>query len=133
MGGVNGGPDTQLDIYSCQPNGEYDTPTGMNRFLEWERQPWPACRSHSYLIIDAVENMLAKYDFKLSNRYKMIMYEADDARALLRPGDDHFVKTTIPVVIVLVVLIFGVLLCAQNDSIVCRICASKDDSSNSQT
>ena len=64
------------------------------------------------MVIDAVEIMLARYDFKLSNRlktfrllfnsfkfsilksvrFKMIKYEADDALAMLRPGEDHLVN-----------------------------------------
>ena len=64
------------------------------------------------VVIDAVEIMLARYDFKLSNRlkafwqlfnsfhfsilhstrFKMIKYEADDALAMLRPGEDHLVN-----------------------------------------
>ena len=103
----------------------------------------------------------------------MIKYEADDALAMLRPGDDHLVnvstarsyklfthkspvswrlniclpQTTIPVVCIMVLIIFTVLLCAKyqsfsspsktkrnitqtllsrNDSIVCKICASKE-------
>jgi len=124
--GIGGGSDNSIDMYKCQDNGKYNTPAGMNRLLEWEREPWPQCLPQRYMVIDAVEIMLARYDFKLSNRFKMIKYEADDALAMLRPGEDHLVNTTIPVVCCMVLIIFTVLLCAKNDSIVCKICASKD-------
>lgn len=44
------------------------------------------------VVIDAVEKMLEKYDFRISNRYKLIRYEEEDAQASLRPGPDHMLE-----------------------------------------
>jgi len=125
--GILGGMDKVLDMYTCKgETGMYDVPNGLNMENEDEQQPWPVCQPQRYMVIDAVEIMLAKYDFRISNRYKLIRYEADDAKANLRPGRDHFIEVTIPAVVVMLVMIVIILMCSKNDSPVCKICASKE-------
>ena len=54
-----------------------------------------------------------KYDLRISNRYKLINYEEEDAVANLRVGPDHFLEVTLPAVAVMLISIIFVLLCAR--------------------
>ena len=61
----------------------------------------------------------------VSFRYKLIRYQDADAIAELKIGDNHFLKWTVPIVACGFLFILIVLICAQNDSIICRICSAK--------
>ena len=65
------------------------------------------------MIIQAAEVILNKYDLRISNRYKLINYEEEDAVANLRVGPDHFLEVTLPAVAVMLISIIFVLLCAR--------------------
>ena len=65
------------------------------------------------VIIQAAEVILNKYDLRISNRYKLINYEEEDARANLKVGSDHFLEVTVPAVAVMLMGIIFVLLCAR--------------------
>ena len=54
-----------------------------------------------------------KYDLRISNRYKLINYEEEDAVANLKVGPDHFLEVTLPAVAVMLISIIFVLLCAR--------------------
>ena len=54
-----------------------------------------------------------KYDLRISNRYKLINYEEEDAMANLKVGSDHFLEVTVPAVAVMLMGIIFVLLCAR--------------------
>ena len=71
---------------------------------------------HFSVIINAAELMLIKYDFKISNRYKLIRYEDDDATAKLKIGQNHFVEITLPGVAAMLSFILFVLLCSRYDN-----------------
>ena len=69
------------------------------------------------VIIQAAEVILNKYDLRISNRYKLINYEEEDARANLKVGSDHFLEVTVPAVAVMLMGIIFVLLCARYTSL----------------
>ena len=71
------------------------------------------------VIIQAAEVILNKYDLRISNRYKLINYEEEDARANLKVGSDHFLEVTVPAVAVMLMGIIFVLLCARYTSLYC--------------
>ena len=112
----------------------YNTPRGLNTAREDEKEPWPVCKPQVYseltfddhvcqmiitynlcssVIINAAELMLIKYDFKISNRYKLIRYEDDDATAKLKIGQNHFVEITLPGVAAMLSFILFILLCSR--------------------
>ena len=67
------------------------------------------------MIIQAAEVILNKYDLRISDRYKLINYEEQDAKANLKVGPDHFLEVTVPAVAVMIMGIVSVLLCARLD------------------
>jgi len=123
--GIMGGVDRQLDMYRCQKSGEYNTPAGVNVPDGVAPQPWQKCEPQRYMVINAVENMLHKYDQRLSNRYKIIKFQAEDAQKEIVNLSDHFTEVTIPAVAGMIVVIVIALLCSRNDSPICKVCESK--------
>ena len=69
------------------------------------------------MIIQAAEVILNKYDLRISNRYKLINYEEEDAVRNLKIGPDHFLEVTVPAVAVMLMGVIFVLLCARWDPI----------------
>ena len=65
------------------------------------------------VIIQAAEVILNKYDLRISNRYKLINYEEEDAVRNLKVGPDHFLEVTVPAVAVMLMGVIFVLLCAR--------------------
>ena len=69
------------------------------------------------MIIQAAEVILNKYDLRISNRYKLINYEEEDAVRNLKIGPDHFLEVTVPAVAVMLMGVIFVLLCARSEQL----------------
>ncbi|XP_023342385.1 uncharacterized protein LOC111712099 [Eurytemora carolleeae] len=120
--GIEGGSDTVLDRYQCTNTSTYNAPNPKD---PGSTGAWPKCRPQSYMVVDAAIKMLARYDERVENRYKLILFKELDGEDNIT-FNDHLISVTLPTVIVMVMIILVALFCSRNNSPICSICASKE-------